>query len=232
VRWRRVAGALGVAVAVTAPFWGPPALRPFSFFAVRRIELVGVRHLAPDVVSAALALRRDASVWDRMGVLSRRVAGLPGVAEAEVTRRLPGTLRVRIREVEPVALASGRDGLVPVGADGRPLPFDPSRADVDVPVLEGAEPPLVAALAAIQGADPAFFAQVASARAGPAGSLELDVGGRGLVRLGLPVDPAVVEAVAAVERDLASGSRPWRELDGRFAGWVVVRRPTRGEAKS
>ena len=55
---------------------------------------------------------------------------------------------------------------------------------------------------------------------------------RGKIRIGLPVDPAVVRAVAAVERDLDSRSRPWRELDGRFAGWVVVRRPSRVEVSS
>jgi hypothetical protein len=227
-----VALVAGVAAAALAPLWGPPALRPFRFFAVRRVELVGVRYLAPDLVTGALGLRREASVWDRLGPLAARVRAVPGVAEVSVTRRLPAALRVEVREVEPVALASGAEGLVPLGPDARPLPYDPARVAVDVPVVANAERSLVEALVAVRAADPGFFGEVASARAGPAGSLELEVEGRGIVRLALPVDAAVVRAVAAVERTLAGRSEGWRELDGRYAGWVVVRRTSKAEAKA
>ncbi len=225
--------ALAVVVVVvgSAAWWGPLALRPFSFFAVRKVELLGVRYLAPESVVAALGLRRDASVWDRLGVLSDRVRSLQGVVEVDVSRRLPGTLRVRIREEEPVALASGEAGLVPVGASGRPLPYDLVRRSVDVPVVERAGRALVGALEVVRTADPAFFGAVSAARNGPAGSVELELDGGGTVRLAMPVDPAVVMSVAAVQRDLAARSQPWRELDGRFAGWVVVRK-AKGEGSS
>lgn len=193
---------------------------------------MGVRFLAPEAVTGALGLRREASVWDRLGPLASRVRGLGGVAEVAVSRRLPGTLRVRVREVEPVALAAGDDGMIPVGVDGRPLPYDPARVAVDVPVIERPEAALVAALAAVRAADPTLFAAIAAARRERGGSVELDLEGRGRIRLGMPVDPAVVRAVAAVERDLVARSQPWRELDGRFAGWVVVRRPSRVEVSS
>ena len=221
MRWGRVAALAAVAVVGSAVWWCPLALRPFSFFAVRKVELVGVRYLPPEAVVSALGLRREASVWDRLGALSDRVRSLQGVAEVEVSRRLPGTLRVRIREEEPV----------PVGASGRPLPYDPVRTMVDVPVVERAERALVAALAVVRTADPAFFGAVAAARHGPGGSMELDLDGGGRVRLALPVDPAVVMSVAAVERDLAVRSQPWQELDGRYAGWVVVRK-AKGEGSS
>jgi cell division protein FtsQ len=227
-----VALVAGATAAVLAPLWGPPLLRPFRFFAVRRVELVGLRYLSPDLVTGALGLRSEASVWDRLGPLAARVRALPGVAEATVTRRLPAALRVEVREVEPVALASGASGLVAVGPDGRPLPYDPTRVAVDAPVISSAERALVEALAAVRTADPQFFGEVAAARPGPAGSLELEVEGRGRVRLALPVDAAVVQAVAAVERTLAARSEGWRELDGRYAGWVVVRRTSKAEAKA
>jgi hypothetical protein len=224
VKARRVAALAGVVVVGSAAWWGPLALRPFSFFAVRKIELVGVRYLAPELVVGALGLAPGASVWDRMGPLRDRVRSLQGVAEAEVSTRLPGTLRVRIREEEPVAFASGAAGLVPLGSGGRPLPYDPVRVVVDVPVVERAERGLVDALAAVRAADPGFYGAVAAARRGPAGSVELDLDSGGRVLLALPVDPTVVVSVASVERDLAVRSQPWRELDGRFAGWVVVRK--------
>jgi cell division septal protein FtsQ len=226
-----VAGAAGVVVAGTAAWGGPLALRPFDFFAVRRVELTGVRYLDPDAVLAALRLRNGASVWDRLAPLADRVRSLQGVAEATVSTRLPGTLRIRIREVEPVALAAGGAGLVPVDAGGQPLPYDPARVPVDVPVVERAERDLVAGLAVVRLADPALSSAVVSARGGPTGSLELDMDGGGTIRLALPVDPAVVISVAAVQRDLAARSQPWRELDGRFAGWVVVRK-SKGEGSS
>jgi cell division protein FtsQ len=150
-----------VAVAGSAPVWGPAALQPFDFFRVRRVELVGVRYLAPETVVGAVALRPDASVWDRIGPLAERVRGLAGVGDASVSRRMPGTLRITVREVEPVALAAGADGMITVAADGRPLPYDPSRVAVDVPVVERPEVVLVAALAAVRAADPSLFAQVA-----------------------------------------------------------------------
>lgn len=224
--------AAGIAAVVLAPAWGPPVLRPFGFFRVRRIELVGTQRLEPAMVVKALGLRREASVWDRLGRAAANVRALPGVADADVTRRLPATLRVTVREVEPVALAAGVSGLALVGADARPLPFDPARATVDVPVVRGAQPPVVAALVALRGADPTFYSEVVSARSGPAGSVELQLEGGGQVRLALPVDAVVVQSVAAVERDLDSRAQAWRELDGRFAGWVVVRRASRAEAKS
>jgi cell division septal protein FtsQ len=232
VKARRLGVLAGAGLLVLAPLWGPAVLRPFAFFRVRRIELDGVTRLAPETVVAALGLRAGASVWDRLGPLAARLRTVPGVLDAQVGRRLPGTLRVRVREVEPVALASGSAGLVPVGTDGRPLPYDPLRAPPDLPVVQRAEPPVVAALDAVRDADPVFFAAVASARPGPGGSVELDLEGGGVVRLALPVDAAVVQAVAAVERDLASRGTGWRELDGRYTGWVVVRGSKRGEARS
>lgn len=216
-----VAGAL---LAGAAPWWGPPLLRRFSFFAVRRVEVVGVRYLAPTQVVAAMGLRAHASVWSSLPVLERRLVALPGVAAAKVSRRLPSTLQVAVTEVEPVALAVGPSGLVPVGRDGRPLPYDPATTPVDAPVVKRGDTRVLEALDVVRVSDPRLFGALTAARAddeaGGEVVLELE---RGRVRLGTPVDPAVVRAVVAVARDLAHLGRPWRELDGRFKGWVIVR---------
>jgi cell division septal protein FtsQ len=214
----------GAALAGAAPWWAPPLLRRSSFFAVRRVEVVGVRYLAPTQVVAAMGLRVHASVWSSLPALEQRLGGLPGVATAKVSRRLPSTLRVAVTEVEPVALAVGPSGLVPVGRDGRPLPYDPATTPVDAPVVKRADARVLEALDVVRLSDPRLFAALTAARADGAGGgeivLELE---QGRLRLGTPVDPAVVRAVAAVARDLAHLGRPWRELDGRFKGWVVVR---------
>jgi len=228
-RIRRVAMIAAVAAAVAAPWWGPAVLRRFAFFEVRRIEVVGARYLAPATIIGALGLEPHASVWSDLGAVERRVGSLAGIASVRISRRLPATVRIVVTEVDPVAMAAGPSGLVPVGADGRPLPYDPAAAPVDVPVVQRAAQPLIAALAAVESADPALYADVATARGaagaggGEAVALELD-GGRLLLET--PVDPAVVWAVSAVRRDLESRGRVWRELDGRFRGWVVVRGAT------
>jgi hypothetical protein len=224
MRVKRLAIAAAIGLVALSPWWGPVVLRRFAFFEVRRVEVVGVRYLAPAVIVGALQLKPGASVWQDLGALERHVGSLGGIASVRVSRHLPAGLRVEVTEVEPVALAAGPSGLVPVGADGRPLPFDPATAPVDAPVVERAAPLLIAALATVQSADPALFALVTAARSNGGGEggvvLELD-GGRLLV--GTPVSPAVVRALSAVRRDLGSRGRSWQELDGRFQGWVVVR---------
>lgn len=232
MRVRRVVIVAAVPVVVGAYWWGPLALGQFGFFAVRRIEVVGARYLAPATVIGALGLKRGASVWTDLGALEQRVTSLGGIASVSVSRHLPATLRVEVTEAEPVALAAGPSGLVPVGTDGRPLPYDPATAPVDAPVVERAAPPLIAALAEVESADPALFGDISAARTdGGAGGgvvLELD---NGRLLLGTPVDPAVLRAMSAVRRDLGSRGRSWEELDGRFRGWVVVRGGAAAKAK-
>jgi len=225
IRLERVALVAAVAGAVTAPWWGPWALGHFGFFAARRVEVRGARYLAPATIVAALGLRTDASVWADTKAMERRVGALAGVRSVDVSRRLPSTLVVTVTEVEPVALAEGPAGLLPVDEGGRPLPYDPAGVAVDVPVVLHADAPLLAALATVRATDLGLFADIAAARAAAGGGgavvLELETG---RLRLGTPLDPAVVRAVAAVRRDLAVRGQPWAELDGRFRGWVVVRR--------
>jgi hypothetical protein len=222
---KRVAlAASGALVLATAPWWGAPLLRQFSFFAVRRVEVVGVRYLTATQVVSAMGLAARASVWSSLSALERRLVALPGVGAVKVSRRLPSTLRVAVTEVEPVALAVGPVGLVPVGPKGGPLPYDPASVPVDAPIVERSDPRVLEALEVVRVSDPGLFADLTAARADDAGGgevvLELE---RGRLRLGTPVDPAVVHAMAAVVRDLGRLGRPWRELDGRFKGWVVVR---------
>lgn len=223
IRLERVAIAAAVLGALTAPAWGPWALSHFSFFAVRRIEVNGARYHAPATVIAALGLKPGASVWASTTALGRRVASLVGVRSATVSRRLPGTLVVTMDEVEPVALAMGPAGLVPVDSEGRPLPYDPAVAPVDAPVVAHADGPLLGALATVRATDLGLFADIAAARAAAGGSVVLDLED-GRLRMGTPLDPAVVRAVVAVRRDLTARGQRWAELDGRFRGWVVVRR--------
>ena len=86
-------------------------------------------------IVGALKLPASASIFDPLGPVTSRVRKLPGIKTVEVSRRLPGTLVVRVTEVVPVALASTKDGLRMVDERGRALPFDPSNTAPDLPLI-------------------------------------------------------------------------------------------------
>ncbi len=226
-RWGRVLMVSAGAVLVIAGWiGGPRVLRRFEFFRVRQIELVGVRHLAPDAVIAALRLGGRASVWDDLAVLTVRVRRLHGVKDARVVRRLPGALKVIVREVEPVALVPGPRGMTVVDADGQALSFDPTRSALDLPVAVGSDTVVIGLLARIQATDPELFRDVTAARRSR-GDVVVELGARRLLLRG-DAGPEVIQGVVLVARDLGARGRAYAELDARYAGQVVVRRRTSG----
>jgi POTRA domain-containing FtsQ-type protein len=221
--WGRRIGIVLVLVAIgSAYWWGPLVLRRMQFFTVRRVEVRGTRYLASREIVRRMALGSTASVFDDLGELERRISAHGGVRSAHLSRSLPGTLVADVVEVEPVALAEGPDGLIPLAGDATPLPYDLQVAPVDVPVVRSAEAPLVSALATLQSADIGLFGDVSAARVGK-NEVVLELP-RGRVRLALPADPEKIRIVSIVRRDIEQHGGTWQELDGRFRGWVVVRR--------
>ena len=125
VSWRVLAWAGAAMIVMGLWMTAPLGLRRLRFFRVRQVEIVGIRYLDADQVLAALRLSPAASVFDETGPLAERLRGLDGIADASVVRRPPGSLKVIVREIEPVALMMNERGaLAPVDADGRQLPFD------------------------------------------------------------------------------------------------------------
>jgi cell division septal protein FtsQ len=176
-------------------------------------------------VLAALRLSPHASVFDDRNVLIDRLRRLDGVADVAVAWHLPGSLKIIVREVEPVALvANGRGALNVVDADGRTLPFE--LVSLDLPVVQAADSGVVGILARVQVFDPALFQSIDAARRIDAQhDVALELGAR-RVLLARDAGPDVIQAVVLVARDLAAKARPYTELDARFAGQVVVRRRT------
>ena len=213
---------LGGGLAVLA-LWleAPRLLRHLDFFRVRRVEVVGLRYLSADTVLSGLAVPARLSLFDDLGTLERRAAVLPGTEEVTVGRRWPGTLRIQVREVEPVALVPGSGRLQAVDADGRRLPIDATRGAPDLPVLRSNDSLVTRFLAKVKDIDPELFGQVVSARR-MRNEVVLDLGGQ---RLWFLPDATgeVIRGVVAVARDLERKGRRYEELDGRFAGQVVVR---------
>jgi cell division septal protein FtsQ len=205
----------------------PLALRRVAFFRVRQVELVGIRYLDADRVLAALQMSPRASVFDDTEVLAERLRALEGVADASVIRRPPASLKVIVREVEPVALvANQRGALGAVDADGQSLPYE--LGTLDLPVVPSPDSGVVGVLARVQAYDPSLYQAIDAARRMDAqrGDVQLELGTH-RVLLGPNAGPEVIQAVMLVARDLAAKARPYTELDGRFAGQVIVRRRSR-----
>lgn len=228
MKWRRVLLWAGAALAVML-LWmmAPLGLRRVAFFRVRQVELVGIRYLDADQVLAALQLSPRASVFDDTEVLVDRLRALDGIADVAVTRRPPASLKVVVRETEPVALvANARGALTVVDAVARPLPFE--LVSLDLPVVQTGEKgdsSVVAVLARIQAVDPALFQTIDAARltGGENRDVVLELG-RHRVLLTSDAGPEVIQSVVLVARDLAAKARPYAELDARYAGQIVVRR--------
>ena len=226
-----VGGAIALIVLGSAPLWGPLVLRRMTFFRVRRVEILGARYLAPSDIIARLNVDTLASVWDPTAPLASRVEAYPGVAHANVRRRLPGTLVVQIVERVPVALVSAPGGFRPYDDRGTALPIDPSRVAVDAPVLMERDVPLLKLLGAIRAGMPAMYARVSAMRRPGHGEITLD--------LKSPAAASQTETVRAmddlslqrladiepVEQDLARKQLRATEIDLRFRDQVIARLP-------
>jgi len=230
VSWRVLAWAGAAMIVMVLWMTAPLGLRRLRFFRVRQVEIVGIRYLDADQVLAALRLSPAASVFDETGPLAERLRGLDGIADASVIRRPPGSLKVIVREIEPVALMMNERGaLAPVDADGRPLPFDVTSLDLPIVRSGGgaADSGVFGLLSRVQAVDPALFQTIDAVRRTETsrGDVLLELGGGAhRVLLNRDAGPEVIAAVVSVARDLAAKARPYAELDARFAGQVVVRR--------
>lgn len=217
----RILGALLLASGLW--FGGPKALRGLAFFKVARVEVRGLRNLRPEQLVRALPVPEGMSVFDDLGPIERAADSFPGLRAVRVGRRLPGTLVVTVHEAEPVALVMRRGKLALVSGEGDVLPFDPTVGAPDLPVIREADSLVTRLLTRVRDADPTFFASVTVGwRSGDDVVLGVERQ-RYLFRPDAPAE--VIRAVMAVAQDLAKTrkGRRWAELDGRFAGQVVVR---------
>lgn len=204
-------------------FGAPRVLRGLSFFRVARVEVRGIRNLRADEIVKALPVPAGMSIFDDLAPVQQAADSVRGLDQVRVGRRLPSTLVVTVKEADPVALVMKTGKLQLVSESGSVLNFDPTVGAPDLPVIRQADSLVTGLLARVRDADPTFFARVSEAwRSGDDVMLTVE-GQRYLFRPDAPAE--VIRAVMAVAQDLAKTKkgRRWAELDGRFAGQVVVR---------
>lgn len=235
---RLAALGLAAAAAASSPYWAPPALRRVPLFDADRVEVAGTRMLAPHEVVAASGIQIGATVWTDPAAWEAALRRHPVVASAEVERRLPATLRIRITEKRPAAFVQAGT-LRPATAEGEILPVDPARVAVDLPIAGSAPDTahrvrdravlrLLAEAGRLGDADPMLMARVSELRAGPDGALRVLLTHPSAEVL-LPAgaaEPRLTQLRAALDdvgRRIPRGGRA--VVDARFADQVVVRLP-------
>ncbi len=221
-RWRRALVVVAGVAVLTSPWWGRFVASRLSYFRVRRVEIVGVRYLAPSEILSRLRVDTTRSVWDDPRPLEERVAMHPQVSEVSISRKLPGTLVVNVVENLPVALVSTERGFLAFDDRGRQLPLDPSRVAVDLPIAARRDTALFGLLARMRAERPEVFARVSEVRR--VGAREVVLFFEALpVRAMLDVTPDRLAEIFPVEADLAKRQARVAELDLRFRDQVIAR---------
>lgn len=232
-----VAGAIVLAVGGSVPLWGPLSLRRVARFAVERVEISGTQMLAPHQVLAASGIAAGHNVWDDPGPWEAALRAHPAIADARVSRRIPGTLLIRVRERLPAGFVDN-GVLQPVADDGTVLPLDPALAPVDLPVLrtggltDSAAAALVAESGRLAALDPMLWRRVSEVRRAPRRGLLLRIGDpRAEVMLAPGADHARLRQVRStlnfVARHLPPDSGSHVRLDLRWEDQIVLARSTR-----
>lgn len=222
IQWRAV---VLVGAAIASLVAGAIAVSRSSVFHARAIEVSGASHLS----SAAVVGRAGVSItsnvpWLDEAEVERRLVSHRWVASADVEAALPWTIRIRVVERTPVAVALQGPLKVLVSGDGVVLGItdrSPGLPVIELPTLgplEGARPPVRGATAVLEAMEPGMRAGVRRVVVQADGSVELWLSGRSRVRFGAPVGLArKLHALAQTMR--------WAEAQGEAIGAVSVVAP-------
>jgi cell division protein FtsQ len=221
----RTVSVLSVVIALlTSPIWGRAILSSMDFFRVRRVEVLGARYASADEIVNRMKVDTTASLWDDVSPLEARILEHPQVSAVSIRRRIPGTLVVRVTEDPPIALVGTSKGLSVTDASGQTLPVDPTRTDVDLPVMASRDTLLLRLLSEMRDGIPSLYARVSEARRGSKGEVILVLAEHRILAL-KDVSVHRLADVLAVEQDLARRALRVAELDLRFRDQVVARLP-------
>jgi cell division protein FtsQ len=115
-------------------------VRSAKAFATQQIEVAGATRLSRAEVLATAGLSLGQNVFEVSPEQAREKLSLhPWIAEATVTRRLPGTYRIQIREQQPAALLQ-LEALYLVSEEGTVFKQLAAEDSSDLPVITGVDP--------------------------------------------------------------------------------------------
>ncbi len=135
---------------------------------------------------------------------------------------MPGTLVVTVTERLPVAFVPTARGLEPLDATGRALRIDPSRVNVDLPVLARRDTAVLRLLGELRERSPGMYERVSAARRVARSEIILEMGTLN-VRAMDDVHVERLSDILPVEADLARRQARVAELDLRYRDQVIAR---------
>jgi cell division protein FtsQ len=136
--WMRNGGL--VAALIVGGFWAWRHTQSDPSFAVRKIEIDGALHTPAAALAKATGRYKGLNLF-RIDIdrVQRDLGGLGWVRRIDIEKKLPDTLRIKITERQPVALARAADRLVYVDAEGVAFAdLSPSVGDDDLPLISDA----------------------------------------------------------------------------------------------
>jgi cell division protein FtsQ len=218
--WRRRLALVVIAAVVV--LLAPLGLRRLDYFRVRRVEIVGARYIPPSALQERLAIDTTKTIWEDLDQFEKRIRGHVQVRDVKVSRKLPGTLVVRIVENRPVALFATPNGLQPIDATGQSLPIDPSRTAVDLPIIARRDTAALRLLDGIRARDASLFARISEIRWDERGGMRVLMSGM-TVRAAADCTPDRFAEIIPVELDLTRRGYRAIELDLRYRDQIVAR---------
>ena len=238
--WKILGVLFLVGIIMAAGYGLRAAGREMAFFRIRKVEIRGARYLSTSEILGRLKVDTLASLWDDLEPYRERVRHHPQILDVTVSRRLPATLVVTVRENPPVALIQTSSGLLPYDSLGKQLPIDPARASLDLPIVATDDPVLLKLVGAIRATAPRMFARIEEVRRTGRDEITIMLSGsldsserpssaptaesrtlRVRVPVGLSVDR--LADIFPVENDLARRQLHVDELDLRYRDQVIAR---------
>lgn len=218
--WRRLALLLGVVGGGALLFiLVPTIINRLAFFRVASVEFEGITYLNERDLLARLGIPPAAHILVDLAPIEARARQVPGVQEAHLSRRWPGTLVVHVREAVPVALVPIEGQLMVMDASGAILPWSPSRIDHPLPIAPS-DSGVAALLGRLQLADPSGYALLDRVRR-EGGDIWLDAGPHA-VRVRADANSTLLRRVGLVRDWLADSTLAWRQIDARVPSRFFV----------
>lgn len=205
-------------------------------FGVEEILVVGSTHLSSAQVAQVCGVDLGTNIFKvPTGAIRERLLANPRVAEATVSRKLPGRLVVRIVEREGVVLLPCQEQFAEIDAAGLPIKFHRYVTALGLPIVTGVEVGGVTLGTRVtgQGLDAVLCCATALGPRGRAAVAEvhLDADGEMVLytRDGTPVylgEPSGLEAKVAaflgILDDITSGGLEASYIDVRYPRYPVV----------
>lgn len=111
-----------------------------SFFAVKEIQTTGLSLLKPQEVTRLTGIRLGSNIFLlKETEVSERLLLHPAVESCQVTRKLPSTVEIIVKERTPLALLPAETGFMVIDSHCRYLNRVGSIVEVNLPVITGVD---------------------------------------------------------------------------------------------